>query len=91
MGNLPTDRFGNIIEVGDYIAYPVRTKSDLETMVGKVKKIRTRKDYLFNTEVVLDVISSHNTKKTTVSCLGRTIVVPKSYVQHSNCKGLMND
>lgn len=90
------DLYGNEIQAGDYINYPVRRGSDTYMRTAKVLGVSTRKNHLDKDEVVLNVAvaiaprwsdwqgkGTPNTriKKTTVSCAYRATIVPKPYIQ----------
>jgi hypothetical protein len=91
------DMYGNEIQAGDYINYPVRRGSATYMRTAKVLEVRTRKNHLDKDECVLSVAvalaprwsewKGHGTpdtriKKTTVSCPFRATIVPKPYIQN---------
>ena len=90
------DMFGNIIQQGDYINYPVRKKSDTYMRTAKVLDVINRQLEGEKPEVVLKVamakaprhyeraLGNWDTKvlKTTVSVPHRTTILPKAYIQN---------
>lgn len=90
------DMYRNLIQAGDYIAYPVRTGSDTYMRTAKVLAVKERTLEGEKPEVVLSVAMAKaprdwerkaglwETKvvKTTVSVPYRATVIPKSYVQN---------
>jgi hypothetical protein len=86
------DQYGNSIEAGDYITYPVRRGSDLYVQTGRVLRVDTRLRRVskgnFEEEVVLRVAANSPSdfdllRKVTISRPDRTVVLPKSYVQNT--------
>ena len=92
----PVDMYGNIIEPGDFISYPVRTGSATYVRTAKVRGIRQKKNREDKVRSVLDVTvaivprwwervgnwqEKIVLKKTTVFLPHRATVLPKSYVQ----------
>ena len=81
------DMFGNLIQEGDYIAYPGRQGSDLFVRIGKVHKLASRTLYGgLQKQHVLKVTTCYpngELKPTTISEFHRATILPKSYVQNS--------
>lgn len=84
------DQYGNSIEAGDYITYPVRRGSELYVQTGRVllvdSRLRRVSKGKFEEEVVLRIVANSPNnygalRKVTISRPDRTVVLPKSYVQ----------
>jgi hypothetical protein len=91
------DMFRNIIQPGDYIAYPQRKKSDTYSRTAKVLDVVERQLEGEKPQMILKVAMAKapraherkgnewpktQIKNTVVSVTHRTIVVPKSYIQN---------
>ena len=85
------DMYGNEIKTGDYINYPGRYSSSIYMRTAKVLNIETKMDsynkefILIHVVVLLDFEEGQvkpRIKKTSIYCLDRTTIIPKSYVEN---------
>jgi hypothetical protein len=91
------DLYGNEIQAGDYINYPVRRGSATYMRTAKVLEVRHSKNHLDKDICVLSVAVAlaprwsewrgqgtpdTRIKKTTVTCHSRATIIPKPYIQN---------
>jgi hypothetical protein len=70
------DFYNNIISVGDYITYPVRTGSWMRLHTAKVKEIK-------EDQLKIAVVNEHgDIVNTIISVPSRTVIIPKAYIQY---------
>lgn len=79
----PTDQYGELIQPGDIISYPIRKGKDFSMRTARVKSIESVANWLGGHTLVLKIATfvDGRIKNTTLRSIGRVTIIPKYKIQ----------